>query len=299
MRVALLAAMLLGAAPAVAQTADEIPTADGVVITGELEKTIERARDFVDAAAGRWQSGQLPRWDGSVCLAFYGLSSGQEAYFGDAIRDVGSTVGIPLGLGTTCDRIAIILFSDESNVLLKRIETSGVRVLYGWNRHRRRLMAESAAPVRWLARAGLVPARGGTAAEGAAPGGLVFSSQAGGGPPVISGGYASRLAPPTRADQRTMVMLVDAEKIAGATNRALAAYLAMVVLAGPDQRQATPAPSILQLFDAGVERPDALTAWDRAYLSALYASAPDTHAFFQEREIARRMARSLLKLAEE
>lgn len=89
-----------------------------------------------------------------------------------------------------------------------------------------------------------------------------------------------------------MFVLVDSTRLNGATNRGLAGCLAMVVLAGPDQRQGPPSPSILQLFDQGAERPETLTDWDRAYLTALYRSAADTSAFLQEREVARRMARS-------
>lgn len=284
--------LALTAIPAGAQTAaDPPPVSPEVVITGQLEETEERARDFADLAAGRSQSGQLPRWDGSVCLAFGGLTADQKRFFGDAIRQVGATVGIPAGLGNRCDRMAIVVFTDQSDRLLKRIQSSGSPVLYGWNRHRRRLMAASPAPVRWLARAALVGARG----QAANRDGDAFSEQAGRAPPSFQKPYASRLLAATRADQQAMFVLVDSTRLNGATNLGLANYLAMVVLAGPDKRQAPPSPSILQLFDGGAERPETLTDWDRAYLAALYNSAPDTTAFLQEREVARRMARSLTR----
>lgn len=153
--------LALAAIPAGAQTADDPPPVHPeVVITAQLAEVEQRARDFVDLAAGRRQSGQLPRRDGSVCLAFGGLTTDQKRFFGDAIRQVDATVGIPTGLSNNCDRMTIIVFTDQSDRLLKRIQSSGSPVLYGWNRHNRRVMAASPTPVRWLAMAEPTGAKG-------------------------------------------------------------------------------------------------------------------------------------------
>ena len=295
MRAALLATLLLGTTPALAQTADEVTSSDGVVITGELETMERRTRTYVDGAAGRRRSGQLPRWNGPLCLAIGGLTHEQEQFIGGTVRTVGNTVGIPVALGNDCDRMAVLIFTETSERLLGRMRETNSRMLSAWNRHRQRLLAESPDPVRWLAFAELGQAQGGITNRDAQG----FSGQAGQGPRSFAKSHASRLSSSTVADQKTLFVLVDATRLNGVSNRALANYLAMVVLGGPDPARPPPAPSILQLFDEGAERTDVLTEWDRTYLVALYSSGADTNAVLQEREVARRMARTLLKMPAE
>ena len=266
-----------------------------MVITGELEKTIERARDYVDSAAGPERSDQLPRWAGPVCLAYSGLEPPQAEFFTAAIARVGAMIGVPVEQNRRCSSLVVVVFTDQSQEVLSRIPHTSSRVLSAWNPHRRRIMKKSAVPVRWLWNAELASASGDPISRD----GDSFSEQAGRGPPQFRKPYASRLKAASLAANRNMFIIVDTTRIGGVTNGALANYLSMVVLAEPDQRQPPPSPSILQLFVDGASRPAELTAWDRAYLTALYESSADTTAFLQEREVARRMARLLLKVAEE
>jgi len=95
-----------------------------------------------------------------------------------------------------------------------------------------------------------------------------------------------------------MVVVVDASKLAGVSNRSLAAYLSMVVIGNvrPDYR-ADASHSILGLFDAvrpGSAVTDGLTEWDEAYLRSLYAGAWNVTAEQRIREMGATMERRLV-----
>lgn len=248
-------------------------------------------RDFVDTAAGSPQHDHLARWADPVCLTFAGLTTDQARFFGEAATRIGKLVDVTVRTGAKCDQPVIVIFTDESERLLKRLPNARPWLLSAWTRHRRRTLAASAAPVRWLSRAALRGARG------ELPGGFYVPTLAGGtgrSSAAIQSPYPSRISAASRSDRQTMIILVDTTRLQGATIRALAEYLAMIILADPDARQPPPSPSILQLFDgAEASRSDTLTDWDRVYLTALYSSSPARSAVQQEREIASRMAREL------
>lgn len=93
--------------------------------------------------------------------------------------------------------------------------------------------------------------------------------------PAYESAGASRLQAKTSEKLNRVVIIVDTRQMKGVTYKALAAYLSLVALAQLEP-QAEPGslPSVLALFrdrDAGAEPAHDLTAWDRAYLRALYS----------------------------
>jgi hypothetical protein len=86
--------------------------------------------------------------------------------------------------------------------------------------------------------------------------------------------------------------IVDTGRVAHATQRALADYLAMTGLSNVDlDVDVGRAPSILRLFAASDSRPAGLSRLDAAFLTALYQS--DQHSRTQRHDIAERMLESL------
>jgi len=67
------------------------------------------------------------------------------------------------------------------------------------------------------------------------------------------------------------IIIVDVDRLAGASLVQLADYLALVALAQIDAEADTaPYPTILNLFADPASAPAGLTEWDRSYLTALY-----------------------------
>ena len=82
---------------------------------------------------------------------------------------------------------------------------------------------------------------------------------------------SSRLNAPTQTHIGRVTVIVDARQIAGLSYAQLSAYLAMATFAQLDVHSSRPnVDTILSLFPRGGTAPDDLTAFDRAYLRALY-----------------------------
>ncbi len=119
-------------------------------------------------------------------------------------------------------------------------------------------------------------------------------------PPVRSTPGEIYLGQDQREALLTTLVILDLSRTGAVSEAALADYLTMVVLANidPDARGGS-TPSILDLWDGG-PAPTSLTAWDRAYLKALY-EAPvrlsggpsQLRSLYQRNEMARIMAREL------
>ena len=87
-------------------------------------------------------------------------------------------------------------------------------------------------------------------------------------------------------------ILLDANKLSGATWRQIGDYVAFVSLAGPEPGTAYDNASILSLFSeraVGRRGPPALTAQDNRFLDALYASDASLPAEQERYDIERRM----------
>ena len=90
-------------------------------------------------------------------------------------------------------------------------------------------------------------------------------------PTATMEGGQSLISTATERHITQVVVLIDRAQASGKTLRQLADYAVMRVFARTRDAHGGDAPvSILGLFDAGASPPEGMTAFDRAYLAALY-----------------------------
>jgi hypothetical protein len=212
----------------------------------------------------------VARWDRRLCLNVEGVTDAQRAFLGNAIAAEGRALGLEIDAGRRCEPSAFIVFSTDPDALLARLGETRPYFFGSIPPEMQRGLSASAAPVRWLSFAQL---RG---AAGERPAGFTVDLGKGGTERIVPSirSVPSRLETAARMDVQTMVVLVDARRLAGISYGSVAAYLSMVVLGNVRaDRQPVGGDSILGLFGAarrGEVATRGLTEWDRAYLRALY-----------------------------
>ncbi|HEX8645167.1 MAG TPA: hypothetical protein VF702_14755 [Allosphingosinicella sp.] len=286
-RSALLSAWLLGlpAAPLHAQaplagrgaeTGD--PAEREIVVTGARGDLSDRIGAFVAAVTAETGNAQVARWDRRLCLHVEGLSPGQRDYIAGEIAAAGREVGLEIAGSGRCDGSAFVIFSADPDALLRRIGVTRPRFFGAIPAARRRELLAISGPVRWLSYAQL---RG---AEGEGPSSFHAAAISSGSerPVPALRTTPSRLTSGARMDLQSMVVLVDASRLQGVSNRSLAAYLTMVVLGNVrTDHGVAGSVSILGMFEAarsGTVVTEGLSEWDRAYLRALYSGTPNMPA---------------------
>lgn len=267
-----------------------------IVVTAERAALSRRIGAFVSSITPETGNDQVARWDRHLCLRVEGVSAAQQAYFAGTIADAGREVGLDIDRNRICEPSVYVIFSRDPNGLLNRIDESRPDFFGAIPPDRQIALAASTGPVRWLSFAQL---RG---AAGERPTGFSIDIGKGGVERTIPSlrSTPSRLREGGRSDLQSMVVLVDASRLAGVSNRSLAAFLSMVVLGNvrPDH-QAGESPSILGLFAAarpGAVVTEGLTEWDWAYLRSLYAGVSNVPAGQRMHRIGAAMERELVSL---
>jgi hypothetical protein len=281
------------AAPEQARVPGEDP--GDIVVTGERTALGERIGAYVAALTAETANGQVARWDRRLCLNIEGVSDAQRAFLTSALSAEARPLGVDVEAGRRCDPSAFVIFSADPDELLARIGDSRPYFFGGIPLRMQRNLRTSRAPVRWLSFSQL---RG---AGGERP--TNFSTDIGKGgvehtvPAIRS--VPSRTDTPARMDVQSMVVLVDARRLAGISNGSLGAYLSMVILGNirPDH-DVDAAVSVLGLFDEA-RRGDVVTAglteWDRAYLRSLYQGNWNLTAGQRMARIGAAMERELVR----
>lgn len=288
---ALVAAALAGAPAALAQT----PNND-IVVTA-LSR--EQAQSFVSHLSAAPPSvDQMGRWDEAICVGVAGLPARQGQFIADRVAQRAYQVGLQPGEPGCAPNISIVvapdgsaaaqrMFEQDESLFAYRYET-GVATL-GQEAFTRFLNTDR--PVRWWHVTRTMSADG----EPIGSGGTT--------PAMTQGGFdgaqtvrsnGSMLRQTTRQDFSRVVIIIDGRNAGSVQLSALADYVAMVALAQINPEADTSSfPTILNLFSAGDgAAPAGLTAWDLAYLDALYKADRDAASVTQQQaDMARRMVR--------
>ncbi len=264
-----------------------------IVVTGNRPAAAE-AGDFVDAIASETGNDRVARWADRICLNVAGVSAAQRDYFVDSIAAVASALNLETVSGRRCAPSATVIFTADPAALLARLEEDRPAFFGSIAGAEKEGFIASTAPVRWLSSAQL---RG---ADGETPFSFYVDPKTGGVERPVPGTRAtpSRLLTGSRMDLQAMVVIVDASRLSGISNRSLAAYLAMVVLGNIRQRhEDIRQPSILRLFDErgryGGAAATGLTRWDLSYLRSLHAGHWNMPAGRRRSLIRGAMARDL------
>lgn len=271
LRLAALAGALLAAAPGLAQ--DAAPDGD-IVVTGRSEdpptdgEVTSQARTITQGTDLRGTA--LARFEDRLCPGVIGMKPEFAALIIDRIRHQARTLDLWLTEDDgTCKPNFIVAFVEDGKAALGDLEKR-----QGWlfaplaTNERRDLLAEDG-PVRvWTTTE--TRTRDGMAVVGqrnnltAAPVANMWSAH-------------SKIFLRTREDITSVVVLFDKADSKGKTLLQLADYATMRGLARtrPVEGEGQAMDTILALFDPGAAPPAEMTAFDRAYLAALYDGIPN------------------------
>jgi hypothetical protein len=259
---------------------------DEVVITAEARADMARA--FVGRVAAPARGRGLGRWK-YVCPSVVNLEPAAAREIANRIAEVAHELGVevlPLG----CEANIVIVFTTGASDVARAMVEANPRVYHvgvgALNRGGAALRAYRASerPVRWWLMSVPIDSETGRRAiriPGDQSGGTVDAELARllgcnpqdcaiGAAPIISTTGASRLNSQVVDQLYKAIVIVDMDQVAGLNTAQLGDYLSLVSLAQIDPEAETgPFDTVLNLFEhrTGVA---GLTAWDEAYLRALY-----------------------------
>jgi len=274
------------------QQQDQQPTVlPEVVVQGDRDR--DAARDFVGRIAAPAAGRGLARWRGPVCAGTVNLRADVAQPILDRVGETAARLGVEVG-GPGCSPNLVVIFADDGAATASRMVADDPRLfrvgVSGFDRGPQALLRfeTSEAPVRWWALSmpvdpvtgerrarapgdvggGSIPAD--LAESLGCPGGCSTTDSVLGAAPISRSTSASRLTSMTVDAFYKVIVIVDASRLGEVSTTALADYVSMVSFAQvADEANFGGTDTILNLFSYG---PGELTAWDYAYLEALYAS---------------------------
>jgi len=238
---------------------------EDVVVEGrQLEAMV---RSFVTDVSQPANNRGLARWNRPICVGAVNLRMDIARYVVDRISDVARELEIGAGEPGCRPNVLIVAAVDGAGLASALVEDrprnfdlrhngtdAGTRAL--------RNFRTGDQPVRWWQISMPIDSETGQRAVR-----LPGDDQ----PPRIYVFAASRLRTQIRDDMVRSIIIVDVERLGGASLVQLADYLTLVALAQVDAEADTaPYPTILNLFADPASAPAGLTEWDRSYLTALY-----------------------------
>lgn len=263
--------------------------------------TIESARDaqrlkhdvdaFVSGAMTKSWDDSLMRWDQPICPLVAGLTRPVAEFVLLRISDLARAVRAPLD-GEKCRPNLFVLVAQNPPVFLKLLWRHNPRLFDTRNGiERAKRFIETPRPIRVWYNADEMSADGAAASSFASI--LAQSAGLGSGQvdyPVFSqpSTLGSRLNHSVVRALSNVIVVIDAAQVSKLTVGQIADYVGMISLAQIDlDKSLGIAPSILKLFDPeGTSPPLELTAWDRALLSALYATSQKSRMQISEMQTA-------------
>ena len=251
--------------PAGAPQAQSSARLEDVVVEGrQLEAMV---RSFVTDVSQPANNRGLARWNRPICVGAVNLRSEVGQYVIDRISDVARELEVEAGEPGCRPNVLIVAAVDGAGLASALVEDrprnfdlrhngtdAGTRAF--------RNFRTGDQPVRWWQISMPIDAETGQRAVR-----LPGDEQ----PPRIYVFAASRLRTQIRDDMVRSIIIVDVDRLGGASLVQLADYLTLVALAQVDAEADTaPYPTILNLFADPASAPAGLTDWDRSYLTALY-----------------------------
>ena len=251
--------------PAGAPQAQSSARLEDVVVEGrQLEAMV---RSFVTDVSQPANNRGLARWNRPICVGAVNLRSEVGQYVIDRISDVARELEVEAGEPGCRPNVLIVAAVDGASLASALVEDrprnfdlrhngtdAGTRAF--------RNFRTGDQPVRWWQISMPIDAETGQRAVR-----LPGDEQ----PPRIYVFAASRLRTQIRDDMVRSIIIVDVDRLGGASLVQLADYLTLVALAQVDAEADTaPYPTILNLFADPASAPAGLTDWDRSYLTALY-----------------------------
>lgn len=271
----LAAAVLAGISlAAAAQTTGQAPASpkeeQEIRIVGQRLKDALRKRVTANTQTG--PSDQIAFWDRQICPRVHGLDKAQADFIVARIAAVAKSVKLRTGK-SSCATMLDIVVMPRPQPLARAIaeafpdRSSKVRAAL------QRFAESPDEAARWIS----------------------LTNECGRGCSLPN----SRIEKATRPTLQAMVILIEADRLAGVTIGQLSDFIALVALTNPPMGPGT-SESILSLFGGeGADRPAGMTRTDEIFLTALYASPEGASAAAQRASIVSRMERELRRKADQ
>lgn len=298
---ALVMSLALGVVAAPQDPPPPATQVEEVVVVGERLQTT--AQTFVRALAAPPPGRKAAVWPESICIGAGGMRPDLAQLMVDRITVVALELGVRTGRPGCRPDVFIVATADGDSTARELVRSSPRDYRPGTAGSERGEAAleafqTSGQPIRWWHVSLTVNAETGRPIQ-RLPGQQPFVAGSLRSPFEI-GPYgnivdASLIRDETRDVLARVVIVLESSALDRASFGQISDYIAMVALAQIDPEAAPEVPSILNLFrDAPAAEPG-LSAWDRAYLSALYrtdqmASNPDTNLSTIGRVVARDLA---------
>jgi hypothetical protein len=278
-RVPLLLAAVALAAPAFAQMQ---PKTAEIVVTGPKD-TDQQVRDFVAALTQAEPRGQLARFEREACPTVLGLGDAQKRAVIERMKRVSVAAGVPVASGP-CEPNTIVVVTDNKKTFIETLVRERPSYFQGVGRNQAQRLAREPGPAAAWQFGGLVTADGEEVPTELAPDEIFVDDRV---------GAPSRIATSARPYFAGAVVVLEKKALVGLGATQVADYAAMRAFArvDPSRLAGSSAPTILKILDApaGAAVPVTLTAWDLAFLRALYASQEGRNGAAQRTEILRRV----------
>ena len=251
-------ALAAQATPALADKSEIVVTGKGQPLDPQI--VTRQARDVTRETDLRDEP--LARFDGFACPGVIGLSTDYAEMLVARVRMIAQDLHIPLAPEGTCHPNIFISFTEDGRADMAEIQKKTKLLTDVLTVQEREELLDEAGPVRVLS---VVETRMQNGAAMPRRKNLTDIPQA-----TMEGGQ-SLISTATEKHITQVVVLFDRAQAAGKSIHQLADYAVMRVFARTRDAKGGDAPvSILGLFDANGTPPDGMTAFDRAYLAALY-----------------------------
>lgn len=299
------ALLLLGAVVAPQDPPPVATQVEEVVVVGERLQTT--AQTFVRALAAPPPGRKAAVWDEPLCVGVIGMRPDLAQLMVDRITAVALDLGLPSSRPGCRPDVFIVAAADGDAMARDLVQNRPDDFRLGMSgtdlgAAALEVFQSSGRPIRWWHVSVDVNADTGRPLQ-RLPGQPPFASrQSEIRSPADVGPYGNIVSPSLIRDESRdilgrVVIVLESSALDRASFGQISDYIALVALAQIDPEAAPEVPSILNLFrDAPAAEPG-LSAWDRAYLSALYrtdqiASNPDTNLSTIGRVVARDLART-------
>jgi hypothetical protein len=286
--------LALAAGPALAQAAP--PPAPGNTVEGvtvlaskaDQAKLPELVTRFVQGHGAPSRIEQLSRWPVALCPQTGGLSAPFNAYVSARVKLVATAVGAPVekrpNRNFPCKTNLLVIFTTKPQALMDNVRQHHADMLgFHYAAQAKRLATVDRVFKAWYVT--------GTQAEGD------FIQEDKEFAPTPGGEAGSRLTKRLASRFLGVLVVVDANQIVGHQIRAIADEVSMLALArAPELKGCSDLPTILDFLSPDCPTttdPEGLTAYDVAYLKALYSVNPEDNLLAQRSEIGSRILKAV------
>ena len=277
--------------PPSVEAQEPIRLEDVIVDARRLE---DAAEDYVDLVAAPARRRGLARWHDGICVGVANLEPELARQVADQVSDIARGLGLRAHEPDCHPSVLIIATTDGARFARDFVAVRPVLFRVGspgMDRGKGALQAFTTQdrPVRWWhvsmptnSETGMPAIRmpGEVNGDGSGPGAVMDYA------PITDVNAPSRLTTQYVDVLKRVFIIVDVDRLKGATAGQLGAYLAMVALAQIDPEADTGRfDTILNLFDDPASAPSGLSGWDQAYLEGLYDGGSESHRINQRSQV--------------